>query len=363
MSHQLSRNSRRNSRLRFDYDALLHNFNRVKHYAPRSRIMAVIKANAYGHDAVKVAQTLKEADAFALAFTSEAIKLRSAGIEQPLVVLQGFDNLGTLEQMLEHKIQPVIHHQHQLEQLANWKGRGLKLWLKLDSGMHRFGLSPDEFIAAFEQLSEHRSVESISLMSHFANADDPAHELNQAQLHSFISACQPITGELSMANSAGIVAIPESHFNWVRPGIMLYGSSPMLNQSAHELDLKPVMHFTSTVSSIKQLKKGDTIGYGSTWVCPENMPVALIAAGYADGYPRHAGSGTPVLVNGQRTGLLGRVSMDSLCIDLRNIDASIDDEVTLWGDGLSVDEVAVASGTIGYELLCNAGNAARLVYN
>ena len=348
----------RTASIKIDGDALRHNLSRVKSFAPESRVMAVIKANAYGHGVLQVAEVLSEADAFALAMPGEAIALRQAGISKPLVVLQGFSYASELTALAELDIQPAIINQWQIDLLEQHKEKPVNVWLKVDTGMHRLGLPVEVVETAYQRLSVCESVGEIRIMSHFANADEPNNSYNNKQLKSFIKVNNNIGAEASMANSAGLVALPESRLQWVRPGIMLYGSSPLLNQSADDLALKPVMNFESRLVSVQQLKQGDVIGYGSTWKCPQDMTVGVVAAGYADGYPRHAESGTPVWLNNKHCPLVGRVSMDSICIDLRGVDAKPGDRAVLWGKELSVDVVAKHAGTIGYELLCSAGNAA-----
>ncbi len=351
----------RTASINIDGDALRHNLSRVKAFAPESKVMAVIKADAYGHGVLQAAKYLSEADAFALAVTGEAMALRQAGMSKPLVVLQGFSDASELTAMAEHDIQPAIINPWQIDLLEQHKEKPVNIWLKVDTGMHRLGFPVAVVEAAHQRLSVCESVGEIRIMSHFANADDPDNIYNNNQLSSLIKVNNNINAEASMANSAGLIALPESRLQWVRPGIMLYGSSPLLNQSADDLALKPVMNFESSLISVQQLKKGDAIGYGSSWQCPEDMPVGVVAAGYADGYPRHAESGTPVWINNKHCALVGRVSMDSLSVDLRGIDAKPGDRVVLWGKELSVDVVARHAATIGYELLCSAGNTVKAV--
>lgn len=349
----------RAARIEIDGEALRHNLDCVKSFAPKSRVMAVIKANAYGHGVLVAADYLADADAFALATPGEAIELRQAGISKPLVVLQGFANADELAALAEFDIQPVINQEWQIGLLEQHSGAPLNVWLKVDTGMHRLGFPVDFVESVYQRVSVCESVDSIRIMSHFANADDPSNINNNNQLKLFIKVNTYINAEASMANSAGLITIPESRLQWVRPGIMLYGSSPLLNRTASDLQLKPVMNFESHVMSVQQLKQGDAIGYGSTWQCPQDMLVGVVAAGYADGYPRHAESGTPVWINQKHCPLVGRVSMDSICVDLRGVDAKPGDRVVLWGKELSVDVVARHASTIGYELLCSAGNAAK----
>lgn len=346
-----------------DGEALTHNLKRARDLAQGSRVMAVVKADAYGHGMMAAVKNLSEADGFALAMLGEAIALRKAGILQPLTVFQGFADNDELKAMLEFDLQPVIHQSWQielLEQLASKdSGSSMDVWLKIDTGMHRLGIPLEQVSDSLARLEACSTVDTIRVMSHFANADQPGNTYNTEQLSVFSDQVQGLEYESSMANSAALLTMPASLFDWVRPGIMLYGSSPVVETSASELDLRPVMNFESRLCAINLLKKNDVIGYGSTWRCPEDMAVGIVAAGYADGYPRQARSGTPVWINDHLCPLLGRVSMDSLCIDLRGVEASVGDRVVLWGKELSVDEVASKSDTIGYELLCRAGKACK----
>ena len=348
----------RTAYISIDAEALRHNLQRVKSFAPDSKVIAVIKANAYGHGVQTAAEALSDADAFALATPNEAICLRQSGVSKPLMVFQGFSSLEELKILADLDIQVIVHQPQQIDLLEQCSDVKLDIWLKIDTGMHRLGLPIEMAESSYHRLQSCQSVAQIRLMSHFANADDQAHSMNQKQLSVF-SSVQAAIGQIeaSMANSAALVAMPESHMQWVRPGIMLYGSSPLIDKTAKELDLKSVMQFESKLLAVQSLKQGDVIGYGSTWQCPEDMKIGVVAAGYADGYPRHAKSGTPVWINNVLCPLLGRVSMDSLCIDLRGVDVKIDERVVLWGKELSVDVVAERAGTIAYELLCHTGAA------
>jgi len=339
-----------------DNEALRHNLSQVKAFAPDSKVIAVIKANAYGHGVHNAAAVLSGADAFALATPNEAVLLRQSGVTKVLIVLQGFSSLDELKLLASHNIQPVIHHPSQVDLLEQCAEVTLDVWLKVDTGMHRLGVPADRVEACCQRLRACGSVANIRLMSHFANADDPDHSLNQQQL-SVLNSIADQTGihDISMANSAALIALPDSHKQWVRPGIMLYGSSPLNGKSAEELNLKSVMQFESRLIAVQNLKQGDAIGYGSLWQCPEDMRVGVVAAGYADGYPRHAKSGTPVWINGALCPLVGRISMDSLCVDLRGVEISVGERVVLWGRELSVDVVAKHADTISYELLCHTG--------
>ncbi len=360
MNHGLLRHKERAASIQIDGDALRHNLGKVRAYAPSCKVMAVIKANAYGHDVLTAAARLDDADAFAVAMPAEAVALRRAGFSKPVVVLQGFANQDELSLCVEHNLQPVVHQQWQAELLYSASRFSLDVWLKIDTGMHRLGVPLDAVDAAYQTLRTSAVVHSIRCMSHFANADDPKHSLNNNQLENLIEVISNYDVERSIANSAAIVSNANSHLEWVRPGIMLYGSSPLLERSAEDLGLKPVMQFETRMAAIQQVRKGESIGYGSTWQCPQDMPVGVVAAGYGDGYPRHAPSGTPVWVNNHLCPTVGRVSMDSICVDLRGVDASHGDRVVLWGRELSVDTIASHADTISYELLCHAGNSANL---
>jgi alanine racemase len=321
--------------------------------------MAVIKANAYGHDVLTAAGSLDDADAFALAMPAEAVALRRAGISKPLVVLQGFANKDELGLCVEYDLQPVIHQQWQAELLYTASRYCVDVWLKIDTGMHRLGVPPEVVDETCQTLRSSAVVGDIRFMSHFANADYPDHPLNNRQLETFIKVLSKYDAERSIANSAAVLSRTDSHLEWVRPGIMLYGTSPLHDRTAAQLGLKPAMQFETRLCAVQQIRKGEAIGYGSTWQCPEDMPVGVVAAGYGDGYPRHAPSGTPVWINNQLCPSVGRVSMDSICVDLRGVDAVPGDRVVLWGRELSVDIIASQAETISYELLCHAGNTAN----
>jgi len=355
--HVASRHWRRAS-LTINEKALSNNLSKVREYAPGCQVMAVIKANAYGHGMLAVAQQLTDADLLAVAMPEEAYALRANGCTKPILVLHGFCDVTELEQFSKLKLSTVVHQRAQSDLLLQHDvSSALDAWIKVDTGMHRLGISIDELETCFGQLRNCRNVKNVFVMSHFANADDIANTLNNKQLDSFVKVTNDIDVDCSMANSAAIMRLPKSHFETVRPGIMLYGSSPFCDISAADLGLQAVMQFESILIDIKVVKAGETIGYGSTYTADKDIIMGVVAAGYGDGYPRHARNGTPVWIDHHRSELLGRVSMDSLCIDLTGIDASIGDRVVLWGEELSVDEVARCSDTIAYELLCNAGAA------
>lgn len=348
----------RRARVTINPGALSNNLKRVREYSPKSQVMAVIKANAYGHGMLLAAEQLDDADMLAVVMPAEAFALRASGCTKPLLVLQGFSGIDELERFSALNISTVIHQKHQLNCFLEASLTvPVDAWIKVDTGMHRLGIPLHDVDDYFGRLRNSPNVRKVYIMSHFANADDVTNDLNNNQIDSFLKVTNDIDVDCSMANSAAIIRLPKSHFEVVRPGIMLYGSSPFLDASAAELGLQAVMQFESELVDIKPLKAGDAVGYGSTFVAERDMLMGVVASGYADGYPRHAKNGTPVWVNGSRCALLGRVSMDSVCIDLTGVDASVGDRVVLWGKELSVDEIAAASESIAYELLCNAGAA------
>jgi alanine racemase len=337
-----------------DLPALSHNLNRVRQLTPGRRIMAVIKANAYGHGMIKAARALQDADAFAVACLDEALLLREAGISQPLVLLEGFFSATELPLLTQHRLIPVVHHEDQLAMLEHSRRAApLVVWLKVDSGMHRLGLAPDKLPGIWQRCDDCPSLQVAGFMTHLANADYRDDPLTLQQVECFNQAVAPYSGQRSIANSAAILNWPQTHGDWVRPGIMLYGASPFADSVGENHGLQPVMGLYSQLMAVNLFKRGDRIGYGGEWECPEDMAVGVVAMGYGDGYPRHAKTGTPVLVNDQRVSLIGRVSMDMICVDLRSQpQARCGDPVCLWGAALPVEEIARSAGTIPYELLC-----------
>ncbi|MGD8310944.1 MAG: alanine racemase [Chromatiales bacterium] len=338
-----------------DLPAIQHNLQRARASAPSSRVMAVVKADAYGHGLVRVARVLGGADALAVARLGEALALRRAGVDRPLVVLEGGFDPEELRAASEHRLELVIHTEEQIRLLGTQRlSRPLRCWLKVDTGMHRIGFRWERAEAAHRALGACQCVAEVAgLMTHLANADDAVDPLTEAQMTRLRDLGARVGGELSAANSAGVLAWPATHADWVRPGVMLYGISPMIGGRAADWGLRPAMTLTSHLIAVHRCQAGDAIGYGGTWTCPEAMPVGVAAIGYGDGYPRHAPTGTPALVNGRRVALVGRVSMDMISLDLRACpDARVGDPVVLWGQGLAAEEVAERAGTIAYELLC-----------
>lgn len=338
-----------------DLAALRHNLQKVRELAPGSRVFAVIKANAYGHGVARVVPYLQDADGLAVARVDEAVRLRQSGVSLPLLVLEGFFGPDELDAAARYALQVAVHQPEQLALLRQRQlAEPLVCWLKVDSGMHRLGFQPDDVVAAWQALQEIPAVaDEVRLMTHLSSADDLNDPTTQAQITTFRHFAEQFDSACSIANSAGIISWPTARSDWVRPGIMLYGASPMTGQSGDQIGLKPVMTLHSRLIAVNHFAKGSPVGYSGIWTCPEAMSVGVVAAGYGDGYPRHAPSGTPVLLNGRRVPLIGRVSMDMLTVDLRSQPAARPgDPVTLWGAGLPAEEVATSSGTIAYELFC-----------
>lgn len=345
----------RDAHLTINRAALLHNLQQVKLAAPQANVLAMVKADAYGHGALVVAQTLSaHVDALGVAFLAEALSLRTAGITCPIAILEGVFSAEELKMALDIGCYLVVHQQQQIDLLTQYQGhQQTHIWLKIDSGMHRLGFSPTTAVNAYQQLSQLHVVKDIILTSHFACADDLSSAKTAQQITVFNDLAQtlPVLAK-SMANSAAILAWPNTHHQWVRPGIMLYGSSPFANKTATELNLQPVMTLRSKLIAIQHVNAGESVGYGSTWHATRDTRLGVIAIGYGDGYPRHITANTPVLVNGQRAVIVGRVSMDMITVDISDIDAQQGDNVTLWGDGLAADDIAVHAQSISYELFC-----------
>lgn len=345
-----------------DLGALRHNFEQVRRSAPRARVMAAIKANAYGHGASEVARALDGADALAVAVLSEAAALREAGITKPLVLLNGILDAGEMQQALALALQLVVHDFRQLELLEQQREAcTTAVWIKLDTGMHRLGFDAAALPELRRRLQALPGLQVQGWMTHFARADEPEQPATVEQIARFNAMLVGVPGMRSLANSAAIARWPQAHADWVRPGIMLYGGSPVCGTTAASHGLRPVMSLRSRLLSVRELPAGEAIGYGGTWVTPARMRVGVVAIGYGDGYPRHARSGTPLVIGGRRASLVGRVSMDMLTVDLRgHDDARPGDEVVLWGEGLPADEVAEHAGTIAYDLFC--GLTRRVVF-
>ncbi|WP_456377672.1 alanine racemase [Thiolapillus sp.] len=338
--------------IEIDRKALQHNLDVVRKHAPHSRVMAVIKADAYGHGVLPVAAAVAGADAFAVARIEEATRLREAGIDKKILVLSGAHDEQELLQASRLGVELVVHHAAQFALLAEAAmPRPVVVWLKLDTGMNRLGFPPQQTQQLLSRLQDLSGIARVAgVLTHLANADDLGDDFTSVQLQRFSGAVAGLDLPLSMANSAGILGWPSSHADWVRPGIMLYGASPF---SSPVEELRPAMTFASRLISVKMVQAGEPVGYGGNWQAPESMPVGVVAAGYGDGYPREMPAGTPVLLNNQKIPVVGRVSMDMLMVDLRQQpQALVGDEVVLWGRGLPVETIAAAAETIPYTLFC-----------
>lgn len=351
--------NRRQAAVSVSLEALEHNLSVVQSVARYQKIMAVVKADAYGHGLVQAATAFGAADAFGVAFVAEGVALREAGIDQPILVLEGARCELEVAWASKAELMLSVHHEHQIDDLPQAAVLCPMLWLKVDTGMGRLGFRPERAVEVAARLGDH----CVGLMTHFACADMPENPANRMQIKRFDSVRRRLPLPSSAANSAATFAFPEARYDWVRPGIVLYGSSPFCDEYASDLGLLPAMTVRAPIIAINEHRKGESIGYGGDYRCPADMPVGIIAAGYADGYPRHALPGTPVLVHRTEVPLIGRVSMDMIAVDLRSVaDVAVGDVATLWGDGLSVDRVAAGANTIGYELLCNAGAHAQIEY-
>ncbi|HEY4317837.1 MAG TPA: alanine racemase [Herbaspirillum sp.] len=339
-----------------DISALRHNLAVARRRAGGARVWAVVKGDAYGHGLARGMQGFADADGLALIEPDYAIRLRELGWRKPILLLEGCFDRDDLRVAVQHDFQIVVHNWEQVVQLEEGlpPGTQLDVHLKMNSGMNRLGFKPDTYHAAHARLGKIAGVRGIALITHLANADEadnPALPLAR-QLACFAEGAQDLPGLRSIANSAADLLHPEAVADWVRAGVMLYGGTPC-STAAADFGLLPAMTLRSAIIGVQNLDAGDAVGYGSRFVAPQSMRIGVVACGYADGYPRHAPSGTPVLVNGMRTATLGRISMDMLMVDLSGIaDADVGSPVVLWGEGLPIDEVANAAGTIGYELMC-----------
>jgi alanine racemase len=332
--------------------ALERNLLVAKAHAKGAKVWAVIKANAYGHGLERAARALAAADGFAVVDFQEAARLRVAGVTKPILMLEGFFKPVDIPLLHKYALTPVIHNLEQVEMWQRAEHAGeLEVYVKVNSGMNRLGFATESLRPAYNAVRMHPHVSSVTLMTHFADADGAIGVKDQ--LAWFRELTKDYDAPHSLANSAALIRFPETHGAWVRPGIMLYGCSPFGDRTAEDLDLKPVMTLTSELIATQHLQAGERVGYGFSYEAQGEITIGVVACGYADGYPRHAPTGTPVLVNGRRTRTVGRVSMDMICVDISDIpEAYIGSPVTLWGEGLPADEVAAACGTVSYELLC-----------
>lgn len=345
-----------------DVAAIRHNLRVVRQYAPTSHVMGALKADAYGHGAVRVAHALDaELDAIAVACLDEAVELSDAGCQTPCVLLEGLIDRSELPEVIARRDRLVIHAPWQLDVLRRASSEArIPVWIKLDTGMNRLGFDAARASAIFADVDAMPQLQLLGWMTHLANADALDREATEAQLAQFFRAVEGLPGARTVANSAGLIAYPEARQDWVRPGVMLYGASPLEGRSAAQCGLRPAMDVCSRVIAIREVSQGAAVGYGSEWVCSEPTRVGVVAVGYGDGYPRHARAGTPVLIRSQRVPLIGRVSMDMITVDLRDCpEAQVGDSVRLWGDGLPAETVAEHAGTIAYDLFCGLTNRVR----
>lgn len=339
-----------------DLAALRHNLEQVKKFAPHSKIMSVIKADAYGHSAIKVANSLSDSNAYAVARLDEGVLLRQQGIEKPIILLEGVLTAAEFEQAAAYQLSPVFHHVSQLQtlQLSSLSQPLQHCWIMVDTGMHRLGIRPDSVADVVTALAASDKVQGeVGLMSHFANADVVGDERNQQQLNHMLSLKQQLNLTVCFANSAAVCSLPEAHFEWVRPGLMLYGISPFEDKTGAELGLLPVMQLKTRLMSTYQVEPGEQVGYGGEWTATEATTVGVASIGYGDGYSRLLSNQSEVLVNGHLLPVIGRVSMDTICINLNAAsDSKAGDDVVVWGDKqLAVETLALLAQTIPYELV------------
>lgn len=346
---------------RISLRALSNNLAVARRYAPTAKVMAVIKADGYGHSLDLARRGLRDADGYGVMEIEAAVALRDAGVRAPIFLLEGFFSGDELPLFAEYGLTPVIHSVEQLQMLAAVRlPVRLDVWLKINTGMNRLGVAPRVFADSLRTLRALPQIGGITLMTHFASADE-VDGINEP-LRRFNELVGGVPLPRSLANSAALLADPRTQGDWVRPGIMLYGSSPFADRGFDEFALQPAMTLESKIIAVQALEPGDAVGYGAAFTTQQAKRVGVVACGYADGYPRHAASGTPVLVDGRLSHTLGRVSMDMLCVDLSGIGAAgVGSKVTLWGEGLPVDEVARAAGTISYELLCAVASRVPLI--
>jgi alanine racemase len=337
--------------------ALRHNLARLKALAAPAKVMAVVKADAYGHGLERVARALDgEAEAFAVAALGDGLRLRAAGHRQRIVVLSGPDNASDLAEMQRLQLDAAIHHDAQLQWLAQAppaRGR-LRVWLKVDSGMHRLGFAPERVADVHARLAAMPGIDpEIGLLTHFSESEVFDGTQTAMQIARFVEATKALDGPRSLSNSAAVLGWPDARGDWVRTGGLLYGLSVVEGKTGADFGFRPAMTLSTRLIAINRIGKGERIGYNGTWTCPEDMPVGVAAMGYGDGYPRSAAAGTPVLVGDRRVALVGRVSMDLITLDLRDApQAKVGDRVTLWGPQLPVELVATQAGTISYDLTC-----------
>jgi alanine racemase len=346
-----------------DTAALRHNLERARALAPGARVLAVIKANAYGHGIVPTAVALAGADGFAVARLEEATALRAAGLRHRVVLLEGVFSSEQLKLAAHHDFDIMVHEPGQLALLeAQPAARPFRVWFKIDTGMNRLGFKPGQVAAALARLQACAAVSKpVTLVTHLASADDRDDTVSGEQVALFERLTGGVPGERSIANSAGLIGFPSARTGWVRPGLMLYGVSPFADGTGESLGLRPAMTLATRVIAVKQIGTGERVGYGGTWQASRPTRLAIAAGGYGDGYPRNTAAGAPVLVGGHRATLVGRVSMDMVAIDVTDVPAvTVGEEVVLWGPGVPVEDVARAAGTIPYELICGVSQRVHL---
>jgi alanine racemase len=346
-----------------DAAALRHNLRQVRRVAPESRVMAVIKANAYGHGLVPAAKALAEADAFAVARLEEGLALRAAGLTNRVLLLEGVFGAEQLAIAAQERFELMVHDAEQIELLEGLSGSAaVTTWIKVDSGMNRLGFRLEEFGAAYARLRRNPHVQAEpALVTHLASADDRRDPKTREQLDAFAAATAGLPGPRSIANSAGVLAWPAARADWVRPGLVLYGVSPFPSGTGAELGLRPAMTLRTEVIAVKQVKAGETVGYGGSWIAPRDTRMAVVAAGYGDGYPRNTAAGAPVQVGGRRAPLIGRVSMDMITVDVTDLPVvAVGDPVVLWGSEIPVEEIAAHAGAIPWDLLCSVSQRVAL---
>jgi alanine racemase len=346
-----------------DTRALRHNLRTIRERAKGARVMAVVKANAYGHGLIPTALALAEADAFAVARLEEGLALRAAGITQPIVLLEGVFAAEHLLEAARHGFDLVVHDPLQIELLEEYSGASRFLvWMKIDTGMNRLGFRPEDFPAALARIQRMRPAAlEIRLLTHLACADESDDTMTREQLVRFREATKDLDYAVSIANTAGLFGSVNLGCDWVRPGLALYGASPFEDKTAAEMGLHPVMSLETSVIATRKVKAGETVGYGGTWTASHDSIIAIIAAGYGDGITRNLAGGTPILVNGQRAPVVGRVSMDMIAVDVTHAQGvHVGTPVVLWGVGLPVEEIARYAATIPYELLCGVSQRVPL---
>ncbi len=346
----------RATRATIHLSALRHNLQQVRACAPTSKVMAVVKADGYGHGLERVVQALEGADAFGVASIADAQRIRAMGLSKRIVLLSGIDEPADIAEVRRLQLDIVLHHETQLQWLAQASaGLPIKVWIKLDSGMHRLGFAPSLAKQIYQRILAMPSIDpDIVWMTHFANSDELQSPDTPNQIASFFSAIENLPGAKSLSNSAGVLAWPQAHNDWVRAGGMLYGISVIKDKFGADFGLQAAMSLTTRIIAINRVKKGERIGYGGAFVCPEEMNIGVAAIGYGDGYPRNISQNTPTLVNNQSIPIIGRVSMDLMTLDLRHQEnAKVGDTVLLWGEGLPVEIIAEHAGTIAYELVCS----------